>query len=142
MCGIYRLRDGSVLISGIDYEPTGPGGLLSKILMRLSPELASRSAGRFAIEILQHTQTIDARHWESKDALPLLWSMAGVKTGRALESEAKYLHVLWRDEEIKITPTKSNPGRGYEHLSQLAKVVASESQALQNAIEISFGLCE
>jgi hypothetical protein len=144
MCGIYLLKDASVLVCGIDYEPTGPGGLSSRVVVRLSADAAGDMLGIVVLQVLDRTQVIDARNWNAKDVLPNVLAMAGVKSNRALESTAKYVHVSWRDDDIKVVPTKSRAfsNGGYEHLSRSAGTCSPTAGALRDLIVEKLGASE
>lgn len=140
MSGIYLLKDGSMLVCGIDYEPTGPGGLSSKVVTRMSPEAAPLVLGMVAIRTLEATRRIDARNWEAKDVLPGLLAMAGVKSNRALESSAKYVHLFWKEAEIRVTPTvsRASSGGGYEHFDRLSRTCGPDQDVLRDLILWAF----
>lgn len=143
MCGVYLLKDGSTLVWGIDYEPTGPGGLSSNLVVRLSPEAAPLMLGIVALRMLDATRRVDAREWEGKDVLRGGLAIAGARSHRALESGARYALLLRRDSEIRVTPTAARPsnGGGYEHLAHLTtRTCAPGEVALRDLIAWALSL--
>src|SRR4051812_36458588 len=80
MCGVYFLNDGSVLIEGIDYEATGPGGLSSKVFVRLSADATYPLLGSTTLAVLNQTKVVDARVWNFKEVLKERLAIAGARS--------------------------------------------------------------
>lgn len=130
MCGVFFLKDGSVLVQGEDYEPTGPGGLASTIITRISQDAVHSLLSVVVLHTLNQTRIVEGRTYQEKNVSSMLWALSGVRSYRALESNADYLSITMKDDLIEVTPTEKTGGRGFSHLPELKSSCHPDESAL------------
>lgn len=118
MCLTYLIDDGSILIEGVDYEPTGPGGLDSNVRARLSPEAFESLLGVVVLAVLDQTKIVDGALHNDKEIVAGLLKLAGSKSWKSFASNAKCLEVTQKDGLIEIVPSKyeSDHGGGFSYM--------------------------
>jgi len=146
MCDVYLLSaDSSVLIMGFNYESTGPGGLASSFLSRISQDAVGSLLGPLTIHTLNQTKIVDGKFYNEKPA-EVLFNIAGVKSHRALASKSKCVCVSWNnDDYIEIIPTKQEMignSAGHSFLYELSAKCAPEPDALRDLLLAKLQDCQ
>ena len=104
MCCVYLLSDESVLVEGFDYEPTGPGGLASDRLVRISRS-AREVLGPIVLRMLDQTMVVNGAEWNEKGVLRSRLEITGEKSQKAFETRARMVNVTLDGERITVTPS-------------------------------------
>jgi len=141
MCSVYLLStDDSILITGTDYEITGPGGLDSGFVSRISKDAVDSLLGLLTIHTLNQTKMINGKFWDEKNREKVL-NIAGVKSNRAFVSKARCVIVLWKDNKIKVLPTKRD-GAGHSVLDELSAISEPEPETLRDVLLAKLQDCQ
>lgn len=114
-CAVFMLDDGSILVEGCDFEPSGPGWLTSPARVRLSPEMFGDLLGITVLKVLAQTKVVRGADVDNKQVLAGRYLFSGTKSERAFVSKAKCLELWITDSRLQITPTSTESG-GYRHL--------------------------
>lgn len=140
-CAVFMLDDGSILVEGSDFEPSGPGWLTSNARVRLSPEMFRDLLGITALKVLAQTKVVRGADWDSKQVLAGRHLFSGTKSERAFVSKAKCLDLWVKDSMLQITPTSTESG-GYRHLPDRKAVCDLDADAVHDLILSQFKECD
>ena len=144
MCQVYFLEDGSALVEGLDFEPTGPGGLPSKVMARISREALLPLLGMVVLAILDQTRVIRGADHDEKEVMAVRASMSGIKARRSFELQAKALAVTLEGAEVEVIPTgyRSDHGGWRPYIPEKAGKCPPMSDAVGDLLLAKLAECE
>jgi len=114
MCGVYLLKqDGSIVIEGTNYEPSGPVRLGGNTRCRLSKEIASKYIGKMVIEISNETKVVKGTDFDNKQYIRGLLYFCGEKNNyKEAAKKMDYLSISIKDREVTVYPYIYDPEYG------------------------------
>ena len=125
MCGVYLLKqDGSIVIEGTNYEPSGPGGLSSNIRCRLSRDLVQKHLGKWIVEICNETKVVRGGEVDDKEYMKQLLYFCGErKSYKNATSKMDYLSVSIKSDVVTVRPSVYDPKYGgYSYIKDLPEI--------------------
>lgn len=134
MCSIFFMDDESILIQGADYETSGPGGVDSSLIARLSRDAGSPLLGVVVLGLLAQTKAVHGANVNTKENTRLRFSMlSGVKSDAAMVKKSKYLHISMTDSLVTIIPSERIKDY-WAHLPSLKGTCAAVPDEIMNLV--------
>lgn len=132
LCGVFFLNDGTVLVEGVDYEPTGPGGLTSNARELLPSTVEPEALGQTVLAVLDQTKVVNGADYDERKIIKERLRFVGAKSNRQFEASAKHSNISWEGSRIEVTPSIYEAANGgwYRYLEDQSATCMPEANAL------------